>query len=145
MTVGYNGVPTIYKNIAFMGASVGELPMGPPGDSRAFDAITGHLLWTFHTRCRSRVKWPRNLAERWLERPLRHECLGLVYDGDEKTNTLYMPIGGPSPNYYGGDRPARICSEFDGRRRRQHRQVEMVFSDDPSRSVGSRICRRVPD
>jgi glucose dehydrogenase len=24
---------------------------------------------------------------------------------DEKTNTLYMPIGGPSPNYYGGDRP----------------------------------------
>ena len=25
--------------------------------------------------------------------------------GDEKTNTIYMPIGGPSPNYYGGDRP----------------------------------------
>lgn len=25
--------------------------------------------------------------------------------GDEKTNTVYMPIGGPSPNYYGGDRP----------------------------------------
>ena len=24
---------------------------------------------------------------------------------DAKTNTLFMPIGGPSPNYYGGDRP----------------------------------------
>jgi len=24
---------------------------------------------------------------------------------DPKRNLLYMPIGGPSPNYYGGDRP----------------------------------------
>src|SRR5579862_8110441 len=41
LTVGYSGVPTIYKNLALLGASVGELPVGPPGDSRAVDILTG--------------------------------------------------------------------------------------------------------
>ena len=49
LTVGYSGVPTIYKNLAFLGASVGELPVGPPGDTRAIDVLTGALVWTFHT------------------------------------------------------------------------------------------------
>ena len=31
MTVGYDGVPTIYKNLAMVGASVGEVPIGPRG------------------------------------------------------------------------------------------------------------------
>src|SRR5215831_16989812 len=49
MVVGYAGTPTIYKNVIMVGASVLELPQGPPGDTRAFDAVTGKKLWEFHT------------------------------------------------------------------------------------------------
>src|SRR5262249_23825605 len=49
MVVGFNGTPTIYKNVIVVGASVNEVPLGPPGDTRAFDAITGQKLWEFHT------------------------------------------------------------------------------------------------
>src|SRR5207247_7563789 len=41
MIVGYGGTPTIYKNVIVVGASVNELPPGPPGDTRAFDANKG--------------------------------------------------------------------------------------------------------
>ena len=105
LTVGYNGVPTIYKNIAFLGASVGELPVGPPGDTRAYDAITGSLLWTFHT-----VPQPGEVGhDTWLNDGWKGRSgtnvWGWYMTVDAKTNTLFMPIGGPSPNYYGGDRP----------------------------------------
>src|SRR5262245_49854720 len=49
MVVGYAGTPTIYKNVVVVGASVSEVPLGPSGDTRAFDAITGRKLWDFHT------------------------------------------------------------------------------------------------
>src|SRR5690242_7348003 len=39
MGVGYNGVPTIFKNAVMVGAATGEyVPLGVPGDSRAYDA-----------------------------------------------------------------------------------------------------------
>ena len=105
LDVGYNGVPTIYKNLVFLGASVGELPIGPPGDTRALDAITGKLLWTFHT-----VPQPGEVGhETWLDNGWKGRSgtnvWGWYMTVDPKTNTLFMPIGGPSPNYYGGDRP----------------------------------------
>ena len=37
------------KELIVVGASVNEVPLGPPGDTRAFDAITGRKLWEFHT------------------------------------------------------------------------------------------------
>ena len=105
MVVGYNGVPTIYKNLVIVGASVGELPMGPTGDTRAFDAISGALLWTFHT-----VPQPGELGhETWLNDGWKGRSgtnvWGWYMTVDAKTNTVFMPVGGPSPNYYGGDRP----------------------------------------
>jgi glucose dehydrogenase len=105
MAVGYGGVPTIYKNLVMVGASVGELPVGPPGDTRAFDAVTGALLWTFHS-----VPQPGETGhETWLDDGWKGRSgtnvWGWYMTVDAKTNTLFMPIGGPSPNYYGGDRP----------------------------------------
>jgi glucose dehydrogenase len=105
MEVGYNGVPTIYKNLVFLGASVGELPVGPPGDSRAYDAITGQRIWDFHS-----VPQPGEVGhDSWLDDGWKGRSgtnvWGWYMTVDPKTNTLFMPIGGPSPNYYGGDRP----------------------------------------
>ena len=88
MVVGYNGVPTIYKNLVIVGASVGELPMGPPGDTRAFDAISGALLWTFHT-----VPQPGELGhETWLNDGWKGRSgtnvWGWYMTVDAKTNTV---------------------------------------------------------
>lgn len=105
LDVGYNGVPTIYKNFVFLGASVGELPVGPAGDTRAYDAITGKFIWTFHTVAQpGEVGHDTWLNDGWKGRSGTN-VWGWYMTVDPKTNTLFMPIGGPSPNYYGGDRP----------------------------------------
>ncbi|HTZ99473.1 MAG TPA: PQQ-binding-like beta-propeller repeat protein [Candidatus Aquilonibacter sp.] len=105
LDVGYSGVPTIYKNLAFLGASVGELPVGPPGDTRAVDILTGKIVWTFHS-----VAQPGEVGhDTWLDDGWKGRSgtnvWGWYMTVDPKANLLYMPIGGPSPNYYGGDRP----------------------------------------
>jgi quinoprotein glucose dehydrogenase len=41
---------SVYKNLIITGARPGEVgPPQPRGDIRAFDAITGRLVWSFHT------------------------------------------------------------------------------------------------
>jgi quinoprotein glucose dehydrogenase len=105
LAVGYNGVPIIYKNLVFLGASVGELPVGPPGDTRAINVLTGALVWDFHT-----VAQPGEVGhDTWLDNGWKGRSgtnvWGWYMTVDPKRNLLYMPIGGPSPNYYGGDRP----------------------------------------
>jgi quinoprotein glucose dehydrogenase len=105
LTVGYDGVPTIYKNLAFLGASVGELPTGPHGDTRAYDTVTGKLIWTFHTVAQpGEVGHDTWLNDGWKDRSGTN-VWGWYMTVDPKTDTLFMPVGGPSPNYYGGDRP----------------------------------------
>ena len=103
--VPYNSPPTIYRNVLIVGANVAEMPVGPPGDTRAFDALTGKPLWVFHT-----VPQPGEVGrETWLDDGWRGRSGTNVWVWymtlDEKTGTLFMPVGGPSPNYYGGDRP----------------------------------------
>jgi len=50
MGVGYNGVPTVFKNAVMVGAATGEyVPLGVPGDSRGYDARTGAKIWDFHS------------------------------------------------------------------------------------------------
>ena len=57
MSVPYSllSSPIIYKNLIITGAGTGEGPggsnggSGPAGDTRAWDARTGKLVWTFHT------------------------------------------------------------------------------------------------
>lgn len=105
LTVPYNASPTIYKNVLIVGANTQEMPIGDPGDSRAFDARTGEKLWEFHT-----VPRPGEVGhETWLDDGWKGRSGTNVWvwymTVDEKTGTLYMPVGGPSPNYYGGDRP----------------------------------------
>jgi len=105
MVVGWSGVPVIYKNVVMIGATVGEVPTGPPGDSRAFDARTGKKLWEFHT-----VPQPGEVGhDTWLNDGWKGRSGVNVWawhmSVDEQHGLLYMPIGGPAANYYGGDRP----------------------------------------
>jgi len=105
LDVPYNSPPTVYKNVLAIGANVAEMPVGPPGDSRAFDAITGKPLWTFHTVPRpgeaGHDTW---LNDGWKGRSGTNVWVWYM-TVDDKTNTLFMPVGGPSPNYDGTGRP----------------------------------------
>src|SRR5690606_16413630 len=47
--VAYGGTPTLYRHAAIIGANVGEIPQGDPGNIRAFDVRTGEKLWEFWT------------------------------------------------------------------------------------------------
>jgi quinoprotein glucose dehydrogenase len=116
MDVPFAEVPTIYKNTILVGANVygpGETNLHPqdevwagiPGDSRAYDARTGEKLWTFHT-----IPWPGETghdtwpADGWKGRGGTN-VWSMTMTVDEKNGIVYMPIGGPAANYYGGDRP----------------------------------------
>jgi len=103
--VPWNGVPTIYRNVAILGATTGEIPLGVPGDTRAFDLRSGKKLWDFHT-----VPLPGELGNNtWLENGWRARSGVNVWAWymtlDADRGLLYMPVAGPSANYWGGDRP----------------------------------------
>jgi len=76
--------PAIYKNLIIIGAGTGEGPggseggAGPAGDTRAFDARTGQLVWTFHTVPRPGEIGYGQLGRTGIHhRPLRRQHLGL--------------------------------------------------------------------
>jgi quinoprotein glucose dehydrogenase len=91
--------------VLIVGANTAEMPHGPAGNSRAFDARTGGKLWEFNT-----VPRPGEAGhESWLDDGWKGRSGTNVWiwymTVDAKRGILYMPVGGPSANYYGGDRP----------------------------------------
>ena len=102
--VPWNGVPTIYRHVAILGATTGEIPQGPPGDTRAFDVRTGKRLWEFHT-----VPLPGEVGHDTWQAGWRGRSGVNVWAWymtlDPERGLLYMPVAGPSANYWGGDRP----------------------------------------
>src|ERR1700722_7881266 len=103
--------PAIYKNLIIIGAGTGEGPggseggAGPAGDTRAFDARTGQLVWTFHT-----VPRPGEIGyDSWEEPESTIARSGVntwgYFSVDEQRGILYMPLGAPNNDRVGIDRP----------------------------------------
>ncbi len=47
---GPSGTPgRVFENLFLTGSTTGEGYGSAPGDVRAFDILTGKLVWTFHT------------------------------------------------------------------------------------------------
>ena len=44
-----NNPGEVYQNLIIQGSATGEGYMAPPGDIRAYDVLSGKLVWTFHT------------------------------------------------------------------------------------------------
>jgi glucose dehydrogenase len=101
---------TIYKNLVIIGAGTGEGPggsnggEGPAGDTRAFDARTGALVWTFHT-----VPRPGEFGyDTWGENSAKNRSGVNVWGYmslDVERGILYMPLGAPNNDRVGIDRP----------------------------------------
>jgi len=98
--------PVIYKNLIITGAGTpdGGPNRGPRGDTRAWDAKTGKLVWTFHT-----VPLPGTFGADTWKGDSAHNRSGVNVWGymtvDAKRGILYMPLGAPNNDRVGVDRP----------------------------------------
>ena len=102
--------PSIYKDLIITGAGTGEGPggsnggSGPAGDTRAWDARTGKLVWTFHT-----VPRPGEFGyDSWGGDSAKNRSGVNVWgytSMDVERGILYMPLGAPNNDRIGSDRP----------------------------------------
>ncbi|GAB4046566.1 outer membrane protein assembly factor BamB family protein [Spirosoma litoris] len=93
----------IFENLILLGSSPGENLFSAPGHLRAYDVVTGKMVWVFHTIPQPGEfgydTWPKDAykyvggANTWGEITL-----------DEKRGIAYFPIGSPTYDYYGADR-----------------------------------------
>ena len=93
----------VFQNLIIQGSATGEGYMSPPGDIRAYDVLTGKLVWTFHTVPRpgeyGYETWPKDAykyiggTNAWGE-----------FTVDTARGIIYLPIGSPTYDYYGADR-----------------------------------------
>lgn len=101
---GMTSPPAIYKNLVICGSIVpdGE-PRGPSGDVRAFDALTGKLVWRFHTVPRpgefGHDTWE---GEGWKDRGGANAWS--ILSVDEERGIVFLPLTSPSTDFWGGDR-----------------------------------------
>jgi quinoprotein glucose dehydrogenase len=102
--VPYGGTPTVFANVAIIGAASGEVPQGPPGNPRAFDVRTGEKLWEFQTVPRPGEPFNETWGDGWEGRGGTN-MWAFAAPIDPELGLAYLPIAGPAANYYGGDRP----------------------------------------
>ena len=102
---GYGATPTIYRNVAIIGAaSLETVPYGDPGNPRAFDVVTGEKLWEFQTVPQPGQPFNETWGDGW-DRRGGTNMWALSATVDAERGIAYLPIAGPAHNYYGGDRP----------------------------------------
>jgi quinoprotein glucose dehydrogenase len=114
MDVPFAGVPAVSKNVIVVGMNVfgpgepnphpqDEVPVGLAGDSRAYDARTGKKLWDFHA-----IPHPGEPGhEQWEGDSWKragNNMWSYSTTIDPQRGLVFMPMGGPAANYYGGDR-----------------------------------------
>ncbi|HEX4228535.1 MAG TPA: PQQ-binding-like beta-propeller repeat protein [Bryobacteraceae bacterium] len=98
-----NNPGKVFENLILLGSSPGEGFLAPPGDLRAFDVITGDLVWQFHTIPHpgeyGYSTWPKDAwryaggANTWGEITI-----------DQKRGIAYFPTGSANYDFYGADR-----------------------------------------
>ena len=93
----------VVENLIILGSATGEGYMSAPGDIRAYDVVTGRLVWTFHTVPRPGEfgydTWPKDA---W-------KYIGGVNNWGEMTvdiarGIVFIPLGSPTYDFYGADR-----------------------------------------
>jgi quinoprotein glucose dehydrogenase len=93
----------VFENLFITGSSTGEGYFSSPGDIRAYDIITGKLVWTFRT-----IPIPGDYGyETWSSNAWRYaggvNCWGEI-SVDPKRGIAYVPLGSPTHDMFGGDR-----------------------------------------
>src|SRR5215210_3642617 len=100
-----SGTPgKIFENSILLGSATGEGYLSPPGDLRAYDVLSGKLVWQFHT-----VPHPGEFGyETWPKDAYKYiggtNTWGEL-SVDAERAIAYFPTGSPTYDYYGADRP----------------------------------------
>ena len=99
-----SGTPgRVFENLLILGSATGEEYGSPPGDLRAYDVVTGKMVWIFHT-----VPHPGEYGyDTWP--PDAWKYIGGINTWgeitiDEKRGIAYFPLGAPTYDFYGVDR-----------------------------------------
>jgi len=97
----------VFEDLILTGGGGGEGPKpAAPGHIRAFDARTGKRRWIFHTIPRPGQygyhTWPQDA---WRTQGGVNNWAGMSID--EKTGRLFVSLGSPAFDFYGGDRPGQ--------------------------------------
>ncbi len=104
--------PVVYKNLVILSNSVDDRVIykhDPPGDIRAYDTRTGKRAWIFHTVPQKgefgNDTWKN---DSWLY--TGHVNTWAPITLDEQRGLVYLPLGTPSNDFYGGSALARTCT-----------------------------------
>jgi len=123
----------VFENLILLGSATGEAYLSPPGDIRAYDVITGRLVWTFHT-----IPHPGEFGyETWPKDAWKYSGGTNTWGEitvDEKRGIAYFPTGSPTYDYYGSDRTGanlfgNCLLALDARTGRRLWHFQMVHHD----------------
>jgi quinoprotein glucose dehydrogenase len=93
----------VFENLIMLGSSTGEAYLSPPGHIRAYNVLTGKLVWTFHT-----IPHPGEIGyDTWPKDAWRYSGGANTWGEitvDETRGIAYFPTGSPTYDYYGADR-----------------------------------------
>ena len=93
----------IFENLIILGSATNEEYESGPGDVRAYDVLSGRLVWTFHTVPHPGEfgydTWPKDA---WKTVGGANAWSGLSLD--VKRGVLYVPTASPKYNFYGANR-----------------------------------------
>ena len=136
-----NSQGRVFENLLILGSAPGERWMSPPGDIRAYDVLSGHLVWQFHT-----VPQPGEFGyETWPKDAYKY--VGGVnswgeFSVDEARGIVYVPTGSPTYDFYGADRHWRqSLRQLPARARCADGHAALAFPDGASRPLGLRQRR----
>jgi quinoprotein glucose dehydrogenase len=98
-----NSPGKIWKNLLILGSAAGESFIAPPGDIRAYDVVTGHKVWQFHT-----VPLPGEFGyDTWPKEAYKYVGGANNWGSmsvDEERGIVYVPTGSANYDFYGADR-----------------------------------------
>ena len=99
--------PLVIRDTIIVGSTINDRTItreATPGFGRAYDVRTGRHRWDFHTVPQSADEFG---SDTWLDESWRYSGntnIWSMMSGDEELGWVYLPIGTPTNDYYGGHR-----------------------------------------
>jgi quinoprotein glucose dehydrogenase len=93
----------VFENLIILGSATNEEYESGPGDIRAYDVLTGRLIWIFHT-----IPHPGELGyDTWPKDAWKTVGGANAWSGlslDEQRGIVFVPTASPKYNFYGANR-----------------------------------------
>ncbi len=107
LTLSSQSPPIVVRDTIIIGSTINDRTItreATPGWARAYDVRTGQHRWDFHTVPQSADEFG---SDTWLNESWRYSGntnIWSMMSGDEELGWVFLPIGTPTNDYYGGHR-----------------------------------------